>query len=318
MLARPLDTALDRLVVPGWSRIGWALRRPGFEAPPPDALAGRSALVTGAGSGIGTAAATGFARLGARVHLLVRNRERGERTLAEIAAEVPGAQLELEVCDVSLLASVRAFATAFAARVPDLGVLVHNAGVLPERRIETVEGHELTFATHVLGPHLLSRLLPAGRTIWVSSGGMYAQRLRVDDLQYRAGGYDGTTAYARTKRMQVALAEEWALHRPERVTHAMHPGWVDTPGLAESLSAFHRLARPLLRTPEQGADTIVWLAAAAAPGRCNGRFWQDRRPRPTHLLGRGGDDPADRRTLWDACEALTAPPVTAGPGAPAS
>jgi len=318
MLTRPLDTALDRLVVPGWSRIGYAARRRGFEPLAPDALRGRRALVTGAGSGIGTATAEGLAALGAHVHLLVRNRERGEGTVAELAARVPGAALDLEVCDVSLLADVRAFATAFARRVPDLHVLVHNAGVLPDRRIETGESHELTFATHVLGPHLLSALLPAARTVWVSSGGMYSQHLQVDDLEYRRGEYNGTTAYARTKRMQVALAEEWARHRPDRITHSMHPGWVDTPGLAGSLSAFHRLTRPLLRPPREGADTIVWLAAADAPGRCNGCFWQDRRPRPTHVLGRPADDPADRRALWDACQALTGAPVTAAPGARAS
>ena len=318
MLARPLDTALDRLIVPGWSRIGWALRRPGFETLAADALAGRSALVTGAGSGIGTAAAAGLARLGARVHLLVRNRERGEQTLAQIAGEVPGARLELEVCDVSLLASVRAFATAFAARVPDLGVLVHNAGVLPERRIETAEGHELTFATHVLGPHLLSTLLPARRTVWVSSGGMYAQRLRVDDLQYRAATSTarrpmrGRSA-CRSRSRGVGAPPRGPDHARDAPRVGRHAG---AGGVAErrfTASPARCCARPnRARTRSSGSRR------AEAPGRCNGRFWQDRRPRPTHVLGRGGDDPADRQALWDACQALTAPPVTAGPGAPAS
>jgi NAD(P)-dependent dehydrogenase (short-subunit alcohol dehydrogenase family) len=238
----------------------------------------------------------------------VRDPAKGERTRATIVEQVPGAELEIERCDVSLLASVR----GFAADAPDFDVVVHNAGVLPERRVETGEGHELTLATHVLGPHLLTTLLSGRRTIWVSSGGMYTHRLRVDDLEYRTGEYRGAVAYARTKRMQVALAAEWARRRPDRTAQSMHPGWVDTPGLAESLSGFHRLTRPLLRTAPQGADTIVWLAAADAATSPNGRFWQDRRPRPDHLPGHA-DDPADRRALWDACQALTA-----GPGAPAS
>ena len=91
----------------------------------------------------------------------------------------------------------------------------------------------------MLGPHLLSRLLqdrPPARTIWISSGGMYAQRLDASDLQFTAGEFNGTTAYARTKRMQVVLAKEWARRTPApAVVHAMHPGWVDTPGLAADL-----------------------------------------------------------------------------------
>jgi NAD(P)-dependent dehydrogenase (short-subunit alcohol dehydrogenase family) len=107
--------------------------------------------------------------------------------------------------------------------------------------------------------------------------------------------------------MQVVLAQEWAQRlRDEGVVHAMHPGWVDTPGLVEGLATFHRLTRPILRTPEEGADTIVWLAAADEPGRSTGRFWQDRRPRPTHYLSRTREDAADRAALWALCEELTA------------
>ena len=90
------------------------------------------------------------------------------------------------------------------------------------------------------------------------------------------------TAYARTKRMQVVLAEEWAKRLPASAVHAAHPGWVDTPGIADSLPPFKKLTRPILRTPEQGADTFVWLAAAREPGEITGRFWHDRAARPEH------------------------------------
>jgi len=129
-------------------------------------------------------------------------------------------------------------------------VLVHNAGVLPRERRETEEGVELTFATNVLGPHLLTRLLrdrlvasaPA-RVLFVSSGGMYTRRLDVDDLQSRRGTYDGRVAYARSKRAEVVLAERWAaaLAGTGVVVHAMHPGWADTPGIKSSLPAFQRM-----------------------------------------------------------------------------
>jgi NAD(P)-dependent dehydrogenase (short-subunit alcohol dehydrogenase family) len=155
----------------------------------------------------------------------------------------------------------------------------------------------------VLGPHLLTRRLAPERVIWVSSGGMYAQKLRVDDLEYRDGEYNGTTAYARTKRMQVVLSELWAR---ERWSASGHPGWVDTPGIAHSLPTFGRVTRPILRTTQQGADTFVWLAAAAVP---SGRFWHDRRPRPTHYLPFTRESAEDRRTLWDFVEEASGAPA---------
>jgi dehydrogenase/reductase SDR family member 12 len=307
-----LDTALDRSLI-GYGNVGYLLRRGTWADgdPPPGALRGRVAIVTGAKSGLGLATTVGLARLGARVHMVVRGRRAGEAARADVLAQVPGAEIVLDECDVSLLSSARAFAEGFEG---PLSVLVHNAGVMPARRQVTAEGNELTLATHVLGPHLLCGLLrPAlvagtpSRVIWVSSGGMYTQRLRVDDLQYERGAYRAATAYARTKRMQVVLAGEWArrLEGDGIVVHATHPGWADTPGIAVSLPTFKAITRPLLRSPEQGADTVVWLAAAVAPGRCTGRFWQDRATRPLHYLARTREGPADRQALWEACQRLT-------------
>ena len=209
-----LDTALDRAVVPGYSKIGYWLRRRGWPAddPRPGALAGKRALVTGANSGLGKATALGLARLGASVHLVVRNEERGRAALAELEAELPGADLHLERCDLSDLDDVRRFAADLLDRVHRVDVLVHNAGALPPERTESPDGHEVTVATHVLGPVLLTDLLRpvlAGhdaRVVLVSSGGMYTQKLPVDDPDYERGDYKGTVAYARSKRMQVALA----------------------------------------------------------------------------------------------------------------
>ena len=303
-----LDTALDRTLV-GYGNLGYVARRSRWQDDLPQ-LDGKVAVVTGAKTGLGRATAKGLAELGATVRMAVRGREDGERVKAELEAEVPGARLAVDVLDVSSLADVRAYAAAY--RGP-LHVLVHNAGVMPAERSETDEGHERMLATHVLGPHLLTKLLrpamPRGaRVIWVSSGGMYGQRLRADDLQYLRGDYKPTTGYARTKRAEVVLAELWAdrLAAGGIVVHAMHPGWADTPGIAASLPGFRRLAGPILRSHEQGADTIVWLAAAEEPGLSSGGFWHDRRERPTHYAGRTREDADDRRALWEACEALTA------------
>jgi NAD(P)-dependent dehydrogenase (short-subunit alcohol dehydrogenase family) len=275
---------------------------------------GKTVLVTGATSGLGRAAAEGFARLGASIRLLARNEERGARVRDEIASATGNDDVRVCLCDVSDLDDVRAFDARFAGAEPRLDVLVNNAGVMPAERRLTPQGNELTFATNVLGPFLLTNLLtpllvasaPA-RVINVSSGGMYTQRLDVDDLQSAAGAFDGTKAYARTKRAQVVLTEIWAqrLAGTGVVVHAMHPGWADTPGIVTSLPRFHRLAGPLLRTPEEGADTIVWLGAADEPERSSGGFWHDRRRRPTHRVPWTKESPAERERLWSECARLT-------------
>ncbi|SER69395.1 SDR family NAD(P)-dependent oxidoreductase [Lentzea albida] len=297
-----LDTIADRLVVPGYSKWGYWLREKSWTDLPSGALRGRTAVVTGAGSGIGKATALGLARLGADVVLAVRDERKGETARREIVAEVPGATVEVRHCDVSSPESVR----RFAAEIDRLDVLVHNAGVLPKERTVTPDGHELTFATHVLGPLLLTDLLrpqlaasPDARVVFVSSGGMYTQRLYADDPEYRQGTYKGATAYARTKRMQVTLVplltERYA--SDGIAVHGMHPGWADTPGVAGSLPGFHRLTRAFLRTPEEGADTVVWLAAATPAPRA-GRFWHDRRERPAHVLPTTAEKPGDVAAFW--------------------
>jgi dehydrogenase/reductase SDR family member 12 len=88
------------------------------------------------------------------------------------------------------------------------------------------------------------------------------------------------------------------------VVNSMHPGWVDTQGLRDSLPGFRKVMRPLLRTAEQGADTIVWLGAAAPAAEVSGGFWLDRVLRPTHLLAWSGETPADRERLWQEVERL--------------
>ncbi|HLI60033.1 MAG TPA: SDR family NAD(P)-dependent oxidoreductase [Solirubrobacteraceae bacterium] len=314
MINSLLDNALDRTVIGGYTNVGYGLRSRTWDAMELRALDGRSVMVTGATSGLGLAAAEGFARLGAAVWLPVRNDDRGERVRAGIMERTGNRDVHVGRCDLSDLRSVRRFAERFTAGSPRLDVLVNNAGVLPPARTLSVDGIELTFATNVLGPFLLTNLLlgrleqsaPA-RIINVSSGGMYTQRIRVDDLQNAHGEFDGVRAYARAKRAQVILTELWARRLEGRgvVVHAMHPGWADTPGVASSLPRFRTLTRPLLRTPEQGADTIVWLGAADEPGRTTGLFWHDRRPRPTHLLPGTRETPQEREQLWAQCAALS-------------
>ena len=305
LLARALDTALDRTVVPGYTKIGYWLRRPTWDRddPRPGSLAGKVVVVTGGSSGLGKAAAAAMARLGATVHLVVRDLAKGRDAVTDVRGEVPGAEILLHRCDVSDLSSVRAFASALRGSAERIDVLVHNAGAMPPSRQETADGHEVALATHVLGPVLMTELLrpvlEGARVVVVSSGGMYAQRLAASDPEFLEGEYSGTVAYARTKRMQVALApvlqERWAADGI--ALHTMHPGWADTPGVVTSLPVFHKVMGPLLRDPATGADTIVWLAATdPAPG--GGQFWMDRAPRPEHYLPTTRESTADLDQLW--------------------
>ena len=311
MISEVLDSALDLSVVGGYSRIGYALRSRSWPPAETVPLAGRLVAVTGASSGIGRAAARMSLEQGARVLLLVRDAQRGEQVRTELASL---ASTEVVSCDLSSLESVRACAQEIAQRHPTLDILINNAGLLPERRELSTDGIELSFATNVLGPFLLTAVLipaltasPAGRVINVSSGGMYTQRLHADDLQFEQGSYSGAVAYARAKRAQVVLTELWARRLPALGFHAMHPGWVDTPGIARSLPRFQQALRPLLRTPVQGADTIGWLSSA--PDLPSGRFWHDRRERPTHLLPGTRESAAERERLWIECARLSGAPV---------
>lgn len=311
-LADLADQALDWTVLPGFSRLGYAARER-LNPPGPLALEGKLAIVTGASSGIGEAACGQLAEAGARVLLAVRSEEKGEESRRRVLERAPGASAELLLCDVSSLASVRAAAARFLAAEPRLDILINNAGVLPPERTHTDEGFELTFATNVLGPFLLTALLlPAleaaapASVVNVSSGGMYAARLDLGDLQLERREFDGTRFYAHTKRIEVALSEEWARRLAGRgvLVHSTHPGWVATPGVSSSLPRFEKAMRPLLRDPDAGAETIVWLAGSSEAAAESGAFWHDRRSRPKHRVPWTRESAAERAVLFRRCAEL--------------
>jgi NAD(P)-dependent dehydrogenase (short-subunit alcohol dehydrogenase family) len=320
-LAGLIDAALEATVVLSFSDVGAMVRRRLFDWQDLDRLHmdGRVVLVTGASSGLGRAAALRLAKMGSALRLLVRDRAKGEHVREEIHASAPAANVEIYTADLSDLGSVRGATARFLEREPRLDVLVNNAGALLSERRLSVDGFEMTFATMVLGPFVLTQGL-AGllertasahgttRVINVSSGGMYTQALHLDDLQMEREPYRGSVAYARAKRAQVVLTERWARRWRDRgiVVHAMHPGWADTPGIAAGLPRFGSMVGPRLRSPDEGADTIVWLAASDDAIRSTGRFWLDRRPRSTDRLPGTKVTSADAERLWDACARLTA------------
>ncbi len=309
-----VDALLELTIVGSFSRVGYVLRRRlyGWEDPARDALAGRTVLVTGPTSGLGRAATEVMAGLGARVVLVGRSAERLVALRNELVQRYGADRFPTVVADMSSLASVRAAVDQVLATEDRLDVIVDNAGAINRERMVTEDGLEATFATMVAGPFvLIDGLLPLleaggdGRVIHVVSGGMYFQSLPLDDLQFERGTFDGTRAYARAKRASTALMREWSRRYHGRVRFdAMHPGWADTPGLAESLPGFYGFMRPVLRSPAEGTDTIAWLATDPAVGRPFGRLYLDRRPRPYDRLPATRLDARERRNLWETVVSL--------------
>lgn len=251
-------------------------------------LEGRICLVTGANSGIGKATALGLARLGAHVVMACRDAGRGETARAEIAAESGNARIELMLADLASQNAIRELARAFRERHERLHVLVNNAGIWSERRRVGPDGIELVWATNVLGYTLLTSSLldllkasaPA-RIVNVAS--QLARDLELDDPEFRRRRYSGVTAYAQSK--QANRMWTWALARRLEgsgvTANAMHPGGVSTALFGKGGGPLSLVAgvwaRLFAKSPERGADSVIWLASSPQVEGRNGAFWIDRR-----------------------------------------
>ena len=311
-----LSNTFDATVAPSFGAPGYHARRRTWADPDIEVdLSGRHMIVTGANSGLGKATTHGLLARGADVTIVCRNKQRAEDALDEFRRAHPEAKVQLELADMGDLESV----AMLAQRIGEAPIhgLIHNAGALLDTRQQTKQGHEVTFGVHVLGPHLLTRLLEDrlksshdARLVFVSSGGMYTQRLKVKALREGLRNYDGATVYAQAKRAQVYLAKRWAgiLGDHGVAVSSMHPGWADTPGVRTSLPRFHKLTRSFLRTPEQGADTIIWLTASPEGSMARGEFYLDREPREEHApLARTTSSQEDIDALWTLCQELSKP-----------
>lgn len=324
MLPRLVDAGLEASVVGSFSRFGPAVRRrlEGWDEPAP--ALGATVVVTGATSGLGLAAATALVACGVRVCLVGRDQAKLERVEEELGRTGSGSA-SLERADLLDLSASARLADRVALRYGRIDALVHVAGALFPTLGRSAEGIEATVTLNLLSPYVITERLLAKlersaptKVITMTSGGLYTQRLDLDRLAPKEDeAYSGPATYARTKRAQLVLTHEWQRRYGRRGVsfHCVHPGWAATPGLAAGLPRFASSMRPLLRSPKEGSDTLVWLCTGP-PGRApGGHLWLDRRPRGEYRLPWTWV-PTDRRAsegaeLWEWCQRQVAPFVGA-------
>jgi len=287
-LASLIDETLEKSVVGSFSKVGYVLRKPLMKWKPLDLsfLRGEVAIVTGASSGIGLFLCEQLVSAGADVRLLVRNRAKAEKVTSGWASKYPNGTWTIHEVDTSDFSSIQHFVKEIAP-LRSIRLLVHNAGAITTEFTTNADGIEVTAATQLVGPYLLTTLLRDklksghGRVLWMASGGLYSEPLDLGWLNDPREGYRGVSAYAKIKRAQLSLVAEiapaWA---QEGITcSVLHPGWVDTPGLRKSLPVFGLIMRPWLRNLKQGIDTALWLATAPNDEIKPGKFWLDRQSR---------------------------------------
>lgn len=280
-------------------------------------MQGRTVLITGGNAGIGKETAVGLAALGANVVITSRDAGRGEAAVEEIRRR-GGPQVTAMVLDLASFASIHGFVADFLGRFEQLHVLINNAGLILSERRETEEGFEMTFGVNHLGHFVLTDLLlerlkacaPA-RIINVSSRAHQRALtgLDFDDLQ-STRGYRGLLVYARSKLANIYFTRELArrLEGTGVTANAVHPGLVSSRFALDGdvkgpIAWFYRVAKPLMRTARDGAETPIWAAHAPELAEVSGRFFGDcHEQRPSRVAL---DDGAARR-LWEESEALVA------------
>jgi NAD(P)-dependent dehydrogenase (short-subunit alcohol dehydrogenase family) len=274
-------------------------------------------LITGATSGIGQVTARELARRGAHVILLARNADKAEQTRQQLIAETGNQQIDTVLADLSNLQQVRDVAAELHQKYPRLDVLINNAGLMfgAEREL-SADGYEMTLATNHLGPFLLTSLLldmlqnsPAARIVNVASMAYKFSKPTLDDIQSERD-YSPVWEYGTTKLWNIMFTQELAKRLREHgiqnvVTNCLHPGAVatnygkQTGGIVGVLLS---LGRPFMISPEQGAQTSIFLATDAKAGNTSGGFYDKCKP---VAVKSKFNTAANNQRLWEMSEQLT-------------
>lgn len=271
---------------------------------------GKTVIITGATSGIGEVAAIRLAEKGARIVFTARDKKRADDTMAKLRRANPRADHALHMADLSTLVEMKRIG-AELAREQKIDVLVNNAGALFNKRQETADRLEMTFALNHMAYFVITNLLlptlkPGARIVTVASNAHRGAKLNFDDLQSRHG-YAGFGVYSKSKLANILFNRELARRAPPGVTaNALHPGFVATRfgdnsgGLMRTVL---RVAKPIgAISPEEGAQTIIHLASSPAVAGVTGEyFYESAITTPTEEAR----NDADARRLWEMSENIS-------------
>lgn len=274
---------------------------------------GNVVMVTGANSGIGKVTALELARMGATLVMVCRSRSKGEAARDEIVAQTGNDNVELILADFAALESVRRAAQEFRERHDRLDVLVNNAGLYLGERLLSQDGYEMTFAVNHLAPFLLTNLLletlkasaPA-RVVTVSSAAHTGGHIRFEDLNAERG-FRGFKAYGDSKLANILFSNELArrLEGSGVTSNSLHPGAVATnfaSGNGGLLGMVFGLLRPFFLSPEQGAQTSIYLASSPEVAGVTGKYFARCKPARTSSEAQ---DVAVQRRLWEVSAQMT-------------
>lgn len=269
-------------------------------------------VVTGANSGMGLASTVALAKQGAEVIMVCRHEQRGQAALVEAIRQSGSDQIRLMLCDLGKLSSIRDFAQAFKERYSRLDVLLNNAGIVMIKRQETADGFEMDLGVNHLGHFLLTNLLldtllasPQGRVVTVASGAYKAGKIHFDD-PFLTRGFNPAKAYAQSKLANILFTKELAarLSGTNVTANCVHPGAVGTQigvnrdtGFGKTVLA---MLKPFFLTPEQGADTAVYLATAPEMDRVTGQYFYKKKPQKLTAKAESKEN-AKRLWAW-SCE----------------
>jgi NAD(P)-dependent dehydrogenase (short-subunit alcohol dehydrogenase family) len=272
-------------------------------------MQGKTVIITGATSGIGEVAAIHLAEQGARIVFTARDKARADETMVKLRKANPAADHAVHMADLSRLSEMKRVG-AILAQEPRIDVLVNNAGALFNKRQETADGLEMTFALNHMGYFvitnlLLPRLKPGARIVTVASNAHRGAKLKFDDLQ-STRGYIGFPVYSKSKLANILFNRELARRTPQGVTaNALHPGFVATRfgdnsgGLMRTVL---KVAKPIgAISPEEGAKTIIYLASSADVAGVTGEYFFECKPITPTAEARND---ADAKRLWEMSEAI--------------
>ncbi|HXB52749.1 MAG TPA: SDR family oxidoreductase [Rhizomicrobium sp.] len=272
-------------------------------------MQGKTVVITGATSGIGEVAAIRLAEQGARIVFTARDPARADDTMAALKKANPAADHALHMADLSTLSEMKRVAGELA-REPQIDVLINNAGALFNKRQETADGLEMTFALNHMAYFtvtnlLLAKLKPGARIVTVASNAHRGAKLDFNDLQSRKG-YIGFPVYARSKLCNILFNRELARRTGSGITaNALHPGFVATRfgdnsgGLMRTVL---KVAKPIgAISPEEGAQTIIYLASSPHAAGVTGEYFYECKPTTPTAEARNDED---ARKLWEISESI--------------